>query len=381
MLARPNPILAPPARPLTRPPPTRPPPPNPSQVCSHIKPFARAAGVRVAAIVGGLATAKQARLLAARPALVVATPGRLWDLMDGGDAHLANLTGLTALVLDEADRMVQTGHFKEVANILGRVEGARCTGAGMVGGGEATAQQEGSDNDSDSGDEEGKEDGGSDAEDEGGSDDEGGDAASEDGDNDDASPSDGDDTAAAPAPIASSHPSRPFLQTFVFSATLTLPSQQRRRVKKGGGGGGGGASLDALMDAVPLRPKPAVVDLTAAAATLADGVVEAVVRCADDAARDAALYHVLAAHAGRALVFVNSVAAGRRLAGWGGAALPAYIRRPVRPRCYTLDDHVIPQEPKKVTSRQPHSDLPLLISPPSPSGSSVRARRSKKQHQ
>ena len=44
--------------------------------------------------------------------VVVATPGRLWELMRGGHAHLTALGGLRFLVLDEADRMVQKGHFQ-----------------------------------------------------------------------------------------------------------------------------------------------------------------------------------------------------------------------------------------------------------------------------
>ena len=43
------------------------------------------------------------------------------------------------------------------------------------------------------------------------------------------------------------------LQTFVFSATLTLPAALRKRLRKGGGGATGSASLDALMDRIPFR--------------------------------------------------------------------------------------------------------------------------------
>jgi hypothetical protein len=38
------------------------------------------------------------------------------------------------------------------------------------------------------------------------------------------------------------------LQTFVFSATLTLPAQLHKRLRRGGGGSSGAASLDSLMD-------------------------------------------------------------------------------------------------------------------------------------
>lgn len=44
--------------------------------------------------------------------VVVATPGRLWELMQEGHAHLTDMSNLTFFVLDEADRMVQQGHFQ-----------------------------------------------------------------------------------------------------------------------------------------------------------------------------------------------------------------------------------------------------------------------------
>lgn len=43
------------------------------------------------------------------------------------------------------------------------------------------------------------------------------------------------------------------MQTFVFSATLTLPASLRRRLRKGGGGASGSSDLDALMDKIPFR--------------------------------------------------------------------------------------------------------------------------------
>lgn len=41
------------------------------------------------------------------------------------------------------------------------------------------------------------------------------------------------------------------MQTFVFSATLTLPAKLRHRLRKGGGGASGSSDLDALMDQIP----------------------------------------------------------------------------------------------------------------------------------
>ena len=57
------------------------------------------------------------RLLANKPPVVVATPGRLWELLREGEPHLATLTSLRFLVLDEADRMVQAGHFQVSATL------------------------------------------------------------------------------------------------------------------------------------------------------------------------------------------------------------------------------------------------------------------------
>ncbi len=42
-------------------------------------------------MVGGMAPQKQRRLLSYGPEIVVATPGRLWDLIREGDGHLANV--------------------------------------------------------------------------------------------------------------------------------------------------------------------------------------------------------------------------------------------------------------------------------------------------
>ena len=51
----------------------------------------------------------------------MATPGRLWELMQQGHAHLTDMAELSFFVLDEADRMVQQGHFQ-----VGRLETNPC---------------------------------------------------------------------------------------------------------------------------------------------------------------------------------------------------------------------------------------------------------------
>ncbi|CAL5423502.1 unnamed protein product [Camellia sinensis] len=58
------------------------------QVTNHLNEVAKGTNFRVVPIVGGMSTEKQERLLKARPKIVVGTPGRLWELMSGGELHL-----------------------------------------------------------------------------------------------------------------------------------------------------------------------------------------------------------------------------------------------------------------------------------------------------
>lgn len=79
--------------------------------------------INCGSIVGGLSEQKQKRILnVKRPPVLVATPGRLWDLMSSGEhEHLSDLTQLRFLVIDEADRMVSQGSFPQLSNILQNV--------------------------------------------------------------------------------------------------------------------------------------------------------------------------------------------------------------------------------------------------------------------
>jgi ATP-dependent RNA helicase DDX24/MAK5 len=88
------------------------------QVKEHIKAAARFTRIKVMALVGGLAVQKQQRLLQQRPHIVVGTPGRLWEQMRLGDEYLTSLHMLLCVVIDEADRMLEAGHFEELESIL-----------------------------------------------------------------------------------------------------------------------------------------------------------------------------------------------------------------------------------------------------------------------
>ncbi|KAK5609764.1 hypothetical protein CRENBAI_023002 [Crenichthys baileyi] len=88
------------------------------QVKHHIDAVAKYTDIQTAIVVGGMAQQKQRRMLKRRPEIIIATPGRLWDLIKEQHPHLLNLRQLKCLVIDEADRMVERGHFEELESLL-----------------------------------------------------------------------------------------------------------------------------------------------------------------------------------------------------------------------------------------------------------------------
>merc|ERR1712072_21619 len=81
------------------------------QITQHIQTAAKYTSIQCVSVVGGLASAKQERLLTKCPEIVVVTPGRLHKLMTDGCEHLNKINTLKLLVIDEADRMLEHGHF------------------------------------------------------------------------------------------------------------------------------------------------------------------------------------------------------------------------------------------------------------------------------
>ncbi len=71
--------------------------------------------IKIVSAVGGVSINPQMMALRGGADFVVATPGRLLDLVD---RNALQLTGVTALVLDEADRMLDLGFADELARIL-----------------------------------------------------------------------------------------------------------------------------------------------------------------------------------------------------------------------------------------------------------------------
>ncbi|GAA2499524.1 DEAD/DEAH box helicase [Streptomyces gobitricini] len=85
------------------------------QVSDALAPYAQALGLRLTTVVGGLSIGKQATSVKAGAEVVVATPGRLADLVARRDCHL-NQVRIT--VLDEADQMCDLGFLPQVSEIL-----------------------------------------------------------------------------------------------------------------------------------------------------------------------------------------------------------------------------------------------------------------------
>ena len=125
------------------------------QVQEHLYKFLEGTCIRLVTLIGGISVVKQKRLLSKRIDILIATPGRLWSFIKEKDEikdkkeevkaeeenseqeneiaecenrqseSSANFFGLKQrleslqwLVLDEVDRMVETGHFKELFDIF-----------------------------------------------------------------------------------------------------------------------------------------------------------------------------------------------------------------------------------------------------------------------
>ena len=82
-------------------------------------------GIRVAVLYGGAGIGGQIRQLEKKPQIVVATPGRL---MDHYNRKTVRLDKIQTVVLDEADRMLDMGFFKDVTRIIDKVKNRKNLG-------------------------------------------------------------------------------------------------------------------------------------------------------------------------------------------------------------------------------------------------------------
>jgi ATP-dependent RNA helicase RhlE len=86
-----------------------------SQIAESFRAYGRQLRLSTAVVFGGVSLFSQQRLLAPGVDVLVATPGRLLDLIDRRDLSLANVE---VLVLDEADRMLDLGFIHALRRIV-----------------------------------------------------------------------------------------------------------------------------------------------------------------------------------------------------------------------------------------------------------------------
>ncbi|TXT07465.1 hypothetical protein VHUM_03185 [Vanrija humicola] len=212
--------------------------------------------ISIGTVVGGLSAHKQKRILARGCDVLVATPGRLWDLLKTDDVLAASVRALRFLVIDEADRMIETGHFAELESIVKLTQRNFTPDAGEY---------------------------------------------------------DDDPTFANTATVLEDTDARDDMQTFVFSATLSKDLQQnlkkRRRSKPKGKKA---SALEDLVEKLDFRDEaPLVIDLSPEGGlvkTLRESMIECVV-----SDKDLYLYYFLLRYPGRSLVFTGSIDGIRRL--------------------------------------------------------------------
>ena len=96
------------------------------QICEELRGLLRYyKNIRVAVVYGGQKMEPQIKALQAKPQIVVATPGRL---MDHYNRKNLRLDKVHTVVLDEADRMLDMGFFKDVTHILDKLKNKKSMG-------------------------------------------------------------------------------------------------------------------------------------------------------------------------------------------------------------------------------------------------------------
>jgi ATP-dependent RNA helicase RhlE len=95
-----------------------------SQIADSFRTYGRYTGLRHAVIYGGVGQHPQVKALQHGIDILVATPGRLLDLMNQGFVDLAHVE---ILILDEADQMLDMGFIHDLRRIVARVPRQRQT--------------------------------------------------------------------------------------------------------------------------------------------------------------------------------------------------------------------------------------------------------------
>ncbi|MDD5251311.1 MAG: DEAD/DEAH box helicase [Patescibacteria group bacterium] len=94
------------------------------QVDEMLLAVAKRLGLRTAVIIGGASIEPQKQAIAAKPHIVIGTPGRIIDHLE---QRTLDLSDVSVLVLDEADRMLDMGFLPQIRRILSVVPRERQT--------------------------------------------------------------------------------------------------------------------------------------------------------------------------------------------------------------------------------------------------------------
>ena len=95
-----------------------------AQVGESFEAYGRFTGLKTAVIFGGVGQAPQVAALKAGVDILVATPGRLLDLMG---QKLCDISTISVFVLDEADRMLDMGFIHDVKRVIAQLPKERQT--------------------------------------------------------------------------------------------------------------------------------------------------------------------------------------------------------------------------------------------------------------
>jgi ATP-dependent RNA helicase DeaD len=86
------------------------------QITNELKNYSKyEKGINVVAVYGGASITEQAREIKRGAQIIVATPGRMQDMINRG---LVNITQINYCILDEADEMLNMGFYEDIVNIL-----------------------------------------------------------------------------------------------------------------------------------------------------------------------------------------------------------------------------------------------------------------------
>lgn len=238
------------------------------QITSHIQAI-NYKELTIQTLIGGMAHEKQERLLKRKPEIIIGTPGRLWEyVIDRQNDYVRTMDKIKFLVIDEADRMIQMGHFKELRLMLKYMDSPEEVPREI-----AVSQMNGNVVDLNFAYEAEESDIGK-----------------------------------------SAKVKKVKRQTFVISATMTIDGYSRKAFggKLGRFKDSGENIMEKLTKTVNFRGKPKIIDLTASS-KMPEGLEEFIILCRDEQ-KNSFLHYVLTAYPGtKTIIFTNTISASRKL--------------------------------------------------------------------